>query len=460
MATKATTSRSTALSVAVGLFLAGSWLSAQTGRKYTTSAQAMSAAQQLLGTIADGSSEATRLDSSSGDLSLRISTLRAEIQELTDEEQATIADLRNGMYCSQCNKSATEIRKGGEDFNAHLRRVGGTPIPAPGQLVLIKQGEYAKRIEDKQKALKDLEAQQSALFDARQRLPPVMNQALRGYYEAIDAASNLLASEMKTEAGRLQAEIEQSKKKLLASQDPTLTSLLKTLLAQKSAQVIRLDDKYRMDFAALEQQKSGDLMKLAQYYRDANGSFMIPPTAGLARTLGLFGTSVGQTQAEMKLGIGLVSPVVSVNEDFFKNTQSVKVGLEMMGGAVTVGMERQTKWTPDGVKTSDAPYLTLNPALTAMKLPDVQFSVTPGVKLLPTDAPTGGLNSKPANGPGPSTDDYHWFAAGAKVPTSCRPYFFEPGTLGSSAAAKQSCDKENSPGACSEHRGPAAPACY
>lgn len=64
-----------------------------------------------------------------------------------DEEYRKIQkDLAAGLYCSRCNYSKTEIERGGnETFDAHLRRVEGTAIPAPQSLIDQKHKDYLSK---------------------------------------------------------------------------------------------------------------------------------------------------------------------------------------------------------------------------------------------------------------------------------------------------------------------------
>ena len=65
-----------------------------------------------------------------------------EITDLNDEYKKTVEDLKQGFYCSRCNRSKTEIQKSGEDFYNHINRVEGTIQTAPPEAFEKAKNEY------------------------------------------------------------------------------------------------------------------------------------------------------------------------------------------------------------------------------------------------------------------------------------------------------------------------------
>lgn len=81
-----------------------------------------------------------------------LSERRSEIESarlaLEKERDQMLADMRGGLYCSQCHRSRTEIEAAGEGFYEHLRNVRGIALPAPDSLVRAKAAEYQEKIEE------------------------------------------------------------------------------------------------------------------------------------------------------------------------------------------------------------------------------------------------------------------------------------------------------------------------
>lgn len=76
-----------------------------------------------------------------------IQRAEAKIAELLEQKARTLAELRSGMFCSECKRSASEIeRNRGESFSKHLADVKGKPIPASAAVLAEKAAEYDRQI--------------------------------------------------------------------------------------------------------------------------------------------------------------------------------------------------------------------------------------------------------------------------------------------------------------------------
>lgn len=105
----------------------------------------------------------------------------AEPRRLQAEWERVLADLRGGYYCSQCNRSRTEIEAGGgETFEQHLVSVNGHPVPAPEELVEARRRDFASRIAAAQQRVDGFRARiaaaQQRQSDAEQRLQLARNR--------------------------------------------------------------------------------------------------------------------------------------------------------------------------------------------------------------------------------------------------------------------------------------------
>ena len=88
-----------------------------------------------------------------------------ELGRLRFQEATTLADFRQGYFCSKCNRSKTEIEATGENFYDHIRRVDGQIIPASAEKLAEKQKEFDDKIRDVEGQLNALQDQQRACVD-------------------------------------------------------------------------------------------------------------------------------------------------------------------------------------------------------------------------------------------------------------------------------------------------------
>lgn len=71
-----------------------------------------------------------------------------------------IQELRQGLYCSQCNRSKSEIeRQTGRPFEEHLIEVQGVPIPAPPQAIAQKEEECRQKFDEATRRIAENDAE-------------------------------------------------------------------------------------------------------------------------------------------------------------------------------------------------------------------------------------------------------------------------------------------------------------
>lgn len=68
-----------------------------------------------------------------------------DITGLNAEYKQTVEDLQNGLFCSRCNRSKTEIQKTGEEFYKHVDRVEGKVQRAPQEAFDKAKEEYLSK---------------------------------------------------------------------------------------------------------------------------------------------------------------------------------------------------------------------------------------------------------------------------------------------------------------------------
>lgn len=116
-------------------------------RTRTTRAQAEKA--RIARDITNTESRRRRYDFENGkieELGTRLSVVHEIRDQLVNQMVAAMRELREGYYCSQCDRSRSEIERGGENFEEHLRRVDGRRVAAPPEKIEAKKKEYQKKL--------------------------------------------------------------------------------------------------------------------------------------------------------------------------------------------------------------------------------------------------------------------------------------------------------------------------
>ena len=84
------------------------------------------------------------------------------------EKERVLNEMRNGLFCSECKRSKTEIERAGTNFEKHLRDVNGRPVASP-QTLADKAAFYDRQIAALQNQINDLERMKTSLADAASR---------------------------------------------------------------------------------------------------------------------------------------------------------------------------------------------------------------------------------------------------------------------------------------------------
>lgn len=88
--------------------------------------------------------------------SLKIQTALSELDSMKKRRDAEMVDLKMGYFCSQCNVLKSVMEQKGENFEEHLKRVNGHPIPASDGDISQKRTEWTEKIAIKSVALNRL----------------------------------------------------------------------------------------------------------------------------------------------------------------------------------------------------------------------------------------------------------------------------------------------------------------
>jgi hypothetical protein len=91
--------------------------------------------------------------------------LRQQSEELLQDMENSVADLRNGSFCSRCNRTATEIQRQEKvPMQQHLAKVKGILKHAPEAKVLQKKAEFLHRLDALQKKMEGLTSANKELW--------------------------------------------------------------------------------------------------------------------------------------------------------------------------------------------------------------------------------------------------------------------------------------------------------
>lgn len=88
-----------------------------------------------------------------------ISRQSAKITSLSEEKKDALRELRQGLYCSECRRTQSELERAGINFGKHLRDVKGTAMPASPSEVKAKSREFDQEIASAQRQLDSCEEQ-------------------------------------------------------------------------------------------------------------------------------------------------------------------------------------------------------------------------------------------------------------------------------------------------------------
>lgn len=73
--------------------------------------------------------------------------LKARFGALVAERDQALLELSQGLFCSRCNRSKSEIERDGTNFYQHLDDVNGTPIPAAPEVIERRRQEYESKLQ-------------------------------------------------------------------------------------------------------------------------------------------------------------------------------------------------------------------------------------------------------------------------------------------------------------------------
>ncbi len=133
----------------------------------------------------------------------KLRAMEQELDSMKKKRDTEISELKLGYRCSQCLVFKSEMEKKGENFEAHLKRVNGVPIPAGDPEITSKRKEWVEKIAMKivqvanfkaklEQGLTDKKAAIDKINDALTKICPELVSLSKTYEQKVVAeAKNL-----------------------------------------------------------------------------------------------------------------------------------------------------------------------------------------------------------------------------------------------------------------------------
>ena len=96
-------------------------------------------------------------------------------------KKQVLAEMRNGLFCSECNRTQSEIKRTGVRFSEHLRQVSGKAVANP-ELLARKSAEYDNKLASQRQQCDALERSKAELQQAEHERREQESQRARQAY--------------------------------------------------------------------------------------------------------------------------------------------------------------------------------------------------------------------------------------------------------------------------------------
>ncbi len=136
-------------------------------------------------------------------LQREIQELQRQIQAVRMEKAKVLNELKQGLYCSQCNRSKTQLAADGIDFQRHLAEVNGRPVAAPPEVVAEVAKQFDQQIEALQLQIRNLQQRGKDLEFAYNQLSIDLSRA----------NAELSRAQQAVATARFQAQMKQSQER-------------------------------------------------------------------------------------------------------------------------------------------------------------------------------------------------------------------------------------------------------
>lgn len=140
--------------------------------------------QEKLGKLKDELSKLQGSAVDTADIDQQIAAVKDDIREFENFRARALQELRQGFYCSQCKRPASQIVKEERtSFKQHLRNVRGRPIPMSAQGIAKKQKEFDRQEDRLKKKLKSLEDKRARLIQERKDKIAKLQKSVNDEYD-------------------------------------------------------------------------------------------------------------------------------------------------------------------------------------------------------------------------------------------------------------------------------------
>jgi len=209
----------------------------------------------------------------------KVSTCQSELSALQSKRAAIDAEydlivdeLRSGLFCSQCNRSKSEIEKGGQSFSQHLKDVKGNVVQAPQKAYdqahknyLQKFNQWQESVKSKQKSCEGMQQDAVNDYNRKQQQAAQENKnkqqlAQQQYNQAQE--QNRLVQQQAQE--KVQQQLQQQIQQQQAAADAALL--------QQQQNFSQMVNNYAATQNQENQQRQQDLDKIAKHGADLGNS--------------------------------------------------------------------------------------------------------------------------------------------------------------------------------------------
>lgn len=131
------------------------------------------------------------------DIDRQIAAAKDDLRQFDDYRARAVQELRQGYYCSQCSRPASQIvRETGKSFQQHLRDVSGRPIPMSESRIAKKQEEFDRKRASLERKLKSLEDKRDREVKKQQDKVKKAQQAVNKEYDDYSAKRTAFEADM------------------------------------------------------------------------------------------------------------------------------------------------------------------------------------------------------------------------------------------------------------------------
>lgn len=131
------------------------------------------------------------------DIDRQIAAAKDDLRQFDDYRARAVQELRQGYYCSQCSRPASQIvKETGKSFKQHLRDVRGRPIPMSESRIAKKQEEFDRKRASLERKLKSLQDKRDRQVKKQQDKVRKAQQAVNKEYDDYSARRTAFEADM------------------------------------------------------------------------------------------------------------------------------------------------------------------------------------------------------------------------------------------------------------------------